>query len=194
MSANRQQVNRLHAMHRPRSAALRIAVGAALSFGFYVLAWSGGSSNDTTVYAIGATPMPATVVFPPSPASSGATQPSPATPVLTPAPASAVPPPSGAPAAPSAAQTQLQQTSDQITSVSQQITQAVQDPSTSVDSKVQLINSLAAQFNQLVSIWQQQLAQITTAPPSVAGVQLTPTPAIPASPTPKPAADQQAGG
>jgi len=165
-------------MHRAPSAALRIAVGAALGLGLYLFAAPSGSGGHhaTAAYALDASPTPTPTVIPPG----------------------------VAPGAPSPAQSPLQQTSDQIASVAQQITQAIQDPSTSTDSKVQLINSLAAQFNQLVAIWQQQLAQTSTAPaantvptpatagpgpmcgtpacapqptaPAVAGVQVTPTP------------------
>jgi HAMP domain-containing protein len=65
-----------------------------------------------------------------------------------------------------------QASADQIASVAGQVAQVAIDPSISVESKTQQINSLAAQFNQLVLVWQQQ----TQAPPGV-GLSTLPTPA-----------------
>ena len=96
-----------------------------------------------------------------------------------------------------------QQTSEQIASVSQQVTQAVQDQSLPIDAKIQRINTLAAQFNQLVVQWQQQLAQISLltaaapTPPSVAGVQATPSvvsaPSVATLPSPTPTPNRPGG-
>jgi len=78
--------------------------------------------------------------------------------------------------------------SDQIASVAAQVAAVANDPTMTVDVKTQQINALAAQFNQLVLVWQQQVAAIQTANPQTtpvasgltgslaSGVGSTPTP------------------
>jgi hypothetical protein len=83
-----------------------------------------------------------------------------ATAVATPAPVA--PPPAS------------QASADQIASVAAQVAQVATDPSISVESKTQQINSLAAQFNQLVLVWQQQ----TLAPPASGTPLPTPAPGL----------------
>jgi HAMP domain-containing protein len=80
--------------------------------------------------------------------------------------------------------------------VSQQVAQVANDPTLPVDQKAKQISALAAQFNQLVSVWQQQVmsqtggvgAQTTPVPVSSAAVSplvgSTPTPAASATPGP----------
>ena len=188
-------------MHRTCVVGPRIAVSAALAFVLLLtqLATSNyGYAKGKTLYAIGATPSPTVTAIgiadqrlatPTVVASPGAATPTPPA-VVRPLVATPVVSNPGEATAPVSA---LQQSSDQISAVSQEVAQAIQDPALSTDAKVQRINSLATQFNQLVAQWQQQLAQygIPTGappapvcgtectqqvqPPSVAGVQATPT-------------------
>ena len=65
-----------------------------------------------------------------------------------------------------------QASADQIASVAGQVAQVAIDPSISVEAKTQQINSLAAQFNQLVLVWQQQ----TLVTPANGALPPTPTP------------------
>jgi hypothetical protein len=67
-----------------------------------------------------------------------------------------------------------QASADQIASVAGQVAQVAIDPSISVEAKTQQINSLAAQFNQLVLVWQQQ----TLVTPASGSPVPTPAPAL----------------
>jgi uncharacterized protein (UPF0147 family) len=92
---------------------------------------------------------------------------------------SASPSPSPSPSSTSASQA----VSDQIASVALQVAQVANDPSMPVEMKTQQINALAAQFNQLVLVWQQQLPS----PGPGVGALTTPsalTPILSATPTP----------
>ncbi|HEY2593136.1 MAG TPA: hypothetical protein VGK33_04480, partial [Chloroflexota bacterium] len=72
--------------------------------------------------------------------------------------------------------------------MSQQVAQVANDPTMPVDQKAQQINSLVAQFNQLVLVWQQQVLSQTggagaqTTP--VAGSSTTVSPSVGSTPTP----------
>ncbi|MBV9135265.1 MAG: hypothetical protein JO020_24785 [Chloroflexi bacterium] len=155
----------------------RIIITTAIALGVLfaqLLASSSAYGTNAPMYAIDATPSPTT-------AQTGSFTFATPTPVLLSATAVAAIQATGATGATSGAQ----QSSDQIASVSQQVTQAVQDQSLSIDAKVQRITSLAAQFNQLVAQWQQQLLQTSTAP--AAAATPLPTAAI-ATPLPVPTA------
>jgi hypothetical protein len=162
-------------MRHPRSVGTRIALCAAVVIGILTLGFVAAGSIAApveTVYAIDATPSP---TLTPAPFTTGTPTP---TPTLQPGVATLVP----TTTLPTTASSAGQQASEQIGVVSQQVAQTLQDPSLTTDAKVQRITTLAAQFNQLVAQWQQQVNQ-TLSQVAVAGVQATPG-AVAATPTP----------
>ncbi len=114
---------------------------------------------------------------------------------VSPLTSTSTPASTSAPALTPLATPQSQSPSDQIASVALQVAQIANDPSMPVDVKTQQINALAAQFNQLVLVWQQQIAALpagvgtqTTLPPPAPGTLAalatsTPTPVVNANAT-----------
>jgi hypothetical protein len=85
-----------------------------------------------------------------------------------------------------------QDLANQIAAVADQVAATAKDATVPADLKAQLIDTLAAQFNQLVSQWQQSISGVSIGGPQpanpsvIASPSPAPSPLVGASPVPVP--------